>query len=646
MSAKKISPVASKQSVADIVQQVNDVIGKDAISVFSSIKNIDERMNVIPSGILAIDIATGIGGYPAGRIVEIFGQEGCLDQDSFIQYTTFVGNRVENSKGGTIRSLYERFHGVNCKYPKRKFSAGAAVYINSINGADRIVKNKIADVVYSGKKQCFVVTTRRGKKLTCTKDHKFYIGAGQYSRLEEMSVGDDVYIHTNKPFSKHKKGKRKFGNYAETTVKYHPNFKAKTVNGCDYHRGPQHILVYEASMNGMSYIEYRHALNTWPKSSINKLWTKPESHDIHHIDMDSRNNDITNLMLIDKKSHGRLHAMLEHNNLRYEAYKDCIVGIDNVGIKDTYDIKCHAPYHNYVANGIVVHNSGKSLIGYRGIVSVQQSGGVAALIDTEKKCSTSFMQLLGIDTDALVYSRENNAAAVMKLIETMASTGQVDLIVVDSAAALITDAISESDYGDANVAAIAKFMSSSIPKLLSTIADTKTTVIFINQERMKPMVMFGPNTESTGGKALKYYSTIRIRVNTGSMIKIPIVDPLGNKDAVVGHTVNIYIPKNQAGPPHKHASFDIYYTSGVDYARDILHCGLFTGLITKSTSWYNVGDKKFNGDTQVLKYIKETPELYAKVHEKMLKITGATLFKDHSLHDTILKEPAEDAKED
>ena len=290
--------------------------------------------------------------------------------------------------------------------------------------------------------------------------------------------------------------------------------------------------------------------------------------------------------------------------------------------------------------------AGKSLLGFRGICAVQQIGKYAALIDTEKKVSKQFMHLVGVDTNKLVYSSENNAERVFETIESLCSSDDIRLIVVDSATALLTKKMLDGGYSDPNVAEMAKFMSQGIKKLNGAIAGSSTTVIFVNQERMRPMIMFGNPADSTAGKALRFHSTIRIYVKSSSKILATTNQISGkSKDSPVGHTVRCTLVKNQVGPPYKEATFDIYYTTGVDYAKDTLLCGLYIGRIKRNNSWYYIGDEKFNGEAKVLGYIKTHPELYEQIRFEMVKSMGTTLYKDYTLEETKSAESDTDTDE-
>lgn len=327
-----------------------------------------------------------------------YGPAGCLDKDTFIPYQVGSSEERKNHKGGTIENLFHRFHNIPRKGRGnyiRKEVKDADFFITSINEHDRIIKNKIVDVIDSGEKECFRVKTLSGKLIETTEDHRYYIGNGKYKRLKALKEGDIIYIHDN---FKDKKGRTKFNRYKEKFVKYHPNGSKKTVNGCDYIRVRLCLLVYESQLNNLSLKEYINLLNTRDKSFINSLKFVSKEKTVHHKDGDHNNDNFNNLEVMSKKEHISYHTKIrqENTNLRYIAHEDTIKSIKSIGVKKVYDIQCENPYNNFVANNFVVHNSGKSSLIQLIVSAIIKRGGIVILgheVQLLDRCLSSLRQV-------------------------------------------------------------------------------------------------------------------------------------------------------------------------------------------------------------------------------------------------------------
>jgi RecA/RadA recombinase len=453
--------------------------GKGIVSKLNS--GAIEGVEFLPTSIMEFDELSG-GGFPRGRIIEIYGPESCLAFDTKIPYASLKENgKVQNHKGGTIENLYYRFHNIKRKgignYIRRQ-STESKYYVASINEENKIFRNEIADVVKTGVKECFLLKTEK-RTIEATKDHKFFNGE-EYIALEKLNKGDTVYVHNNIPFRKeHKKIK-----YKEVMIKYHPTGRKKTVEGkYNYYRLHNSHFVYEANENNMSIEEYRNYLNNESKEKINKLWTVPKNMDIHHKDANSLNDSLDNLLLIDKSEHYRLHATENHNNMRFVVVPEKIISIKSVGEKETYDIKCFSPYNNFIANGFVVHNSGKTTLALHAIESAQRAGGVCAFVDMEHSLDPVYAQNLGVDIDNLWVSQPESGEQGLEVTEQMVTSGVVDVVVFDSVAAAIPQKELDGEYGDSNMGLQARLMSQAMRKLTGTISKTNCIVIFINQIR-------------------------------------------------------------------------------------------------------------------------------------------------------------------
>lgn len=302
------------------------------------------------------------------KTVTIFGAESCLDADTFINFEKHTKEgRRQNSKGGSIETLWYNFH--NQPQPGsgrylRPQTLDSEYFAPCMNDEGRIFMNQITDVVDTGFKNCFTVTTSLGYEITGTADHKFHV-AGQYVPLSNLKIGDEVSIHNGTHFEcDGKTNDNKYDGRLEIILEpIHPKVGLKTVteNGIEYRysRIRKHRAIYEAHMNGLTLEEYKAKFKNHDIEGM--VFLNTEDH-IHHIDENPLNDDIDNLELISASEHGRLHALERHNNLRFMVVTDKITKIQAVGERHTYDIKMLTPYHNYVAEKFVVHNCGKTTL--------------------------------------------------------------------------------------------------------------------------------------------------------------------------------------------------------------------------------------------------------------------------------------------
>ena len=380
------------------LDKLNKTYGVGTILALDSKSNND--YDVISTGSIGFDYVTlGVGGFVKGKMYELMGWEGCLAEDTYIKFINVRHDGiVQDCKGGTIKNLYERFHN------RTDLTKNTTFNVTSINEEDKIFRNEIANVVKSGVKECFELITKKGFKIKATKDHKFYTG-NNYVSLENLSIGDVIFVHTNTPYTNDEVVPRK--KYKETTLKYYYKGKQKEINGSFYYKEKVHRLTYEANMNNLTYKEYIIMLNSFSTLEMLplNLWTIPEGYEIHHIDENTHNNDIDNLELIAPSDHAKLHALDRHNNLRFIVMPDEIIDITSVGEIETYDIKCYFPYNNFIAEGIVVHNSGKSTICGHVAAECQKKGGTVLYIDGEHAVDKQYFQQLGVDTTKMLIAQ-------------------------------------------------------------------------------------------------------------------------------------------------------------------------------------------------------------------------------------------------
>lgn len=257
-------------------------------------------------------------------------------------------------------------------------------------------------------------------------------------------------------------------------------------------------------------------------------------------------------------------------------------------------------------------SSGKTTIAIHAIAEAQKQGGIAAFIDAEHAFDRFYAEKLGVNADDLLISQPDNGEQALEIADNLIRSGAIDLLVVDSVAALTPKAEIEGEMGDAQMGLQARLMSKALRKLTSSIYKANTCCIFINQLREKLGITFGNPETTTGGNALKFYSSIRIDIRRGSQIK--------DGDEVVGNRTKIKIVKNKVAPPFKRAEFDIMYGEGISKVGEILDLGVEMGIIKKSGSWFSYGDTKLGqGRDGVKALIKDNPELSEELEQKIIE---------------------------
>ncbi len=257
-------------------------------------------------------------------------------------------------------------------------------------------------------------------------------------------------------------------------------------------------------------------------------------------------------------------------------------------------------------------SSGKTTLTLHVISNVQKSGGVAAFIDAEHALDPEYAKRIGVNINDLLISQPDNGEQALDIVETLVSSGAVNLIVVDSVAALTPKAEIEGEMGDTHVGRQARLMSQALRKLTSIVARSNCSVIFINQIRMKIGVMFGNPETTTGGNALKFYSSVRIDVRRAAQIK--------KGDDVVGNRVKVKIVKNKVAPPFKTAEFDIMYNEGISASGDILDSGVKFEVITKKGNSYSFGEIKLGvGREGAKKTLKDDAKLMKEISKGIYK---------------------------
>ena len=259
-------------------------------------------------------------------------------------------------------------------------------------------------------------------------------------------------------------------------------------------------------------------------------------------------------------------------------------------------------------------SSGKTTLTLHAIAKAQKAGGIAAFIDAEHAFDRFYAEKLGVDVDNLVISQPDNGEQALEIMENLIRSGAIDIVVVDSVAALTPKSEIEGDMGDSKMGLQARLMSQALRKLTGTISKTKCVAIFINQLREKIGMMFGNPETTTGGNALKFYASVRLDIRRGSQIK--------DGDKVLGNRTKVKVVKNKMAPPFRSTEFDVLYGEGISRTGEIVDLGVEYDVIQKSGSWFSyAGSKLAQGRDAVKELLKDNPELAeeieAKVREKI-----------------------------
>ena len=272
-------------------------------------------------------------------------------------------------------------------------------------------------------------------------------------------------------------------------------------------------------------------------------------------------------------------------------------------------------------------SSGKTTLSLQAVAEIQKAGGTAAFVDAEHALDPVYAEKLGVQVDDLLVSQPDTGEQALEITDMLVRSGAVDLVVVDSVAALTPKAEIEGEMGDSHVGLQARLMSQALRKLTANIQRSNTMVIFINQIRMKIGVMFGSPETTTGGNALKFYASVRLDIRRIGAIK--------RQDEVVGNETRVKVVKNKVAPPFKQAVFDILYGEGVSREGEIIDLGVEYGVVEKTGAWYSCrGERIGQGKDNVRRYLKENPELAASIEGEI---------RAQALPDVKQESPAEEA---
>ena len=260
-------------------------------------------------------------------------------------------------------------------------------------------------------------------------------------------------------------------------------------------------------------------------------------------------------------------------------------------------------------------SSGKTTLALHAVAEAQKKEGIAAFIDAEHALDTGYARRLGVDCDELLVSQPDTGEQALEITDMLVRSGAIDILVIDSVAALVPRAEIEGEMGDAHMGLQARLMSQALRKLTGTIGKTKTTVVFINQIRMKIGVVFGNPETTTGGNALKFYSTVRLDIRKIGSIK--------DGQEIVGNRTRVRVVKNKMAPPFHDAEFDIMYGDGISKVGDLIDVGVEAGLVEKSGSWYSYsGERIGQGRENVKRFMMDNSDIFGDLYQKAREAIG------------------------
>jgi len=256
-------------------------------------------------------------------------------------------------------------------------------------------------------------------------------------------------------------------------------------------------------------------------------------------------------------------------------------------------------------------SSGKTTLAIHAMAEAQKAGGIVAFIDAEHAFDRFYAESLGVDTENLLISQPDNGEQALEITDHLVRSGAVDIVVIDSVAALTPKAEIEGDMGDSRMGLQARLMSQALRKLTASISKTNTTCLFINQLREKIGVMFGNPETTTGGNALKFYASIRLDIRRIGQIK--------NGDEVIGNKTRVKVVKNKVAPPFRKAEFDIMFGEGISKAGEVIDLAVEYDIVKKAGSWFSYGDSKLGqGRDSVKQLLKDNPELFEELYNKIV----------------------------
>ncbi|WP_102110126.1 recombinase RecA [Oceaniglobus roseus] len=276
-------------------------------------------------------------------------------------------------------------------------------------------------------------------------------------------------------------------------------------------------------------------------------------------------------------------------------------------------------------------SSGKTTLTLHVVAEEQKNGGVCAFVDAEHALDPQYAKKLGVNLDELLISQPDTGEQALEITDTLVRSGAVSLVVVDSVAALTPKSELEGDMGDSSVGVQARLMSQAMRKLTGSISRSKCMVIFINQLRMKIGVMFGSPETTTGGNALKFYSSVRLDIRRIGSVK--------DRDEVVGNQTKVKVVKNKVAPPFKQVEFDIMYGEGISKRGELLDLGVMAGVVNKSGSWFSYGDERIGqGRENAKNFLRDNPSIALEIEDKIRASHGLDFMGDDSDDGDVMME--------
>ncbi len=255
-------------------------------------------------------------------------------------------------------------------------------------------------------------------------------------------------------------------------------------------------------------------------------------------------------------------------------------------------------------------SSGKTTLALHVLAEVQKTGGIAAFIDAEHALDLMYASNLGVNTDSLIVSQPDNGEQALEIVDTLICSNNIDVVVVDSVASLTPKSEIEGDMGDYHVGKQARLMSQALRKLTASVSRNNSIIIFINQIRMKIGVMFGNPETTTGGNALKFYSSVRLEIRRSKTIK--------DKDSILGNLTRVKVVKNKMAPPFKVVEFDIIYGKGISFESEILELGVKADIIEKAGAWYSYNSVRIGqGKEKTKQFLKENPKIVNEIKKRI-----------------------------
>jgi protein RecA len=306
-------------------------------------------------------------------------------------------------------------------------------------------------------------------------------------------------------------------------------------------------------------------------------------------------------------------AIVEHlRGLAAAAYTyETVTSVEDGGLQPTFDLMV-PDTHSFIANGVLSHNTTVAL---HAVANAQKAGGIAAFIDAEHALDPEYAHALGVDTDALLVSQPDTGEQALEIADMLIRSGAIDIIVIDSVAALVPRAEIEGEMGDSHVGLQARLMSQALRKITGALNSTGTTAIFINQLREKIGILFGSPETTTGGKALKFYASVRLDVRR--------IETLKDGSDAVGNRTRVKVVKNKVSPPFKQAEFDIIYGQGISREGGLIDMGVEQGFVRKAGAWYTYdGDQLGQGKENARTFLRDNPDLADEIEKKIKEKLG------------------------